>query len=243
MKYTIIENRHLTGATWLMRLRGDTSGITRPGQFVNVAVDGCFLRRPISICDWDDSTILLAYDVVGEGTEKMSKMLPPQELDILCPLGNGFDISVPSERPVLLGGGIGTAPLYGLAKALMNKGIQPAVVLGFASKERAVLHDLFVDLGLPVYMATVDGSLGTKGFVTDAYKEAGLDADYFYACGPSPMLRALCDVMPISGQLSLETRMACGFGVCACCAIKTTNGPAGVCKKGPVFKKEELIWE
>ena len=231
MKYTIIENRHLTGATWLMRLRGDTSGITKPGQFVNVAVDGCFLRRPISICDWDDST------------KKMSKMLPPQELDILCPLGNGFDISVPSERPVLLGGGIGTAPLYGLAKALMNKGIQPAVVLGFASKERAVLHDLFVDLGLPVYMATVDGSIGTKGFVTDAYKEAGLDADYFYACGPSPMLRALCDVMPISGQLSLETRMACGFGVCACCAIKTTNGPAGVCKKGPVFRKEELIWE
>ena len=225
MKYTIIENRHLTGATWLMRLRGDTSGITRPGQFVNVAVDGCFLRRPISICDWDDSTILLAYDVVGEGTEKMSKMLPPQELDILCPLGNGFDISVPTERPVLLGGGIGTAPLYGLAKALMDKGIRPAVVLGFASKERAVLHDLFVDLGLPVYMATVDGSLGTKGFVTDAYKEAGLDADYFYACGPSPMLRAR------------------GFGVCACCAIKTTNGPAGVCKKGPVFRKEELIWE
>ena len=135
MKYTIIENRHLTGATWLMRLRGDTSGISKPGQFVNVAVDGCFLRRPISICDWDaQSLTLLAYDVVGEGTEKMSKMLPPQELDILCPLGNGFDISVQSERPVLLGGGIGTAPLYGLAKALMNKGIQPAVVLGFASK-------------------------------------------------------------------------------------------------------------
>lgn len=242
MEFTVIENQLHRGNTWLMRLRGDTSAITRPGQFVNLSIDGCFLRRPISVCDWDDSTLLLAYDVVGNGTRKMSEALPGQKFDILTGLGNGFTIEEGSLHPALLGGGIGAAPLYGLAKCLLAKDIQPVVILGFNCADRVVMAEMFQDLGIETIVATVDGSYGTKGFVTHALRNAGIKPDYFYACGPMPMMKALCDSLDIDGQLSLETRMACGFGVCACCAIPTTNGPAGVCKKGPVFRKEEIVW-
>lgn len=242
MKFKVIENTHHKGATWLMRLRGDTSSIKRPGQFVNLQIDGCFLRRPISVCDWDDSTLLLAYDVVGKGTEVMSKALPGQEFDILSGLGNGFDIDAGTSHPVLLGGGIGVAPLYGLAKRLLDKNIQPTAILGFNSADRVVMDRMFSDLGIETVVATVDGSQGTRGFVTDALRNTGIKADYFYACGPQPMMRALCRDMAIPGELSLETHMACGFGICACCAIHTSHGPAGVCKKGPVFKKEDIVW-
>ncbi len=243
MKFTVIENNRLKGATWLMRLQGDTSAIKRPGQFVNIQIDGCFLRRPISVCDWDDSSILLAYDVVGAGTEKMSQALPQQEFDVLSGLGNGFDLSVRPEQPVLLGGGIGVAPLYGLAKRLIDMDIQPVAILGFNNAHRVVMDSMFSNLGIETFVATVDGSQGTRGFVTDALKKTGIKPDYFYACGPQPMMKALCRDMSIPGELSLETRMACGFGICACCAINTSNGPAGVCKKGPVFKKNDIVWD
>lgn len=244
MIFTVIENSRLNATTWLMRLRGDTSSIVRPGQFVNVKVDDCFLRRPISLADWDDSTILLAYQVVGKGTGIMATAKPGQTFDILPGLGNGFDPTAAGNAPFLLGGGIGVAPLYGLAKALIAHNVTPTVILGFNTADRAVMVDMFRNLNIPVYVATVDGSTGTRGFVTDVIRNEGLRPGYIYGCGPMPMLRAVSDAMPdVPGELSLEVRMACGFGVCACCPIKTIHGPAGVCKKGPVFKKEEIIWE
>ncbi len=244
MIFTVIENTRLNASTWLMRLRGDTSSIVRPGQFVNVKVDDCFLRRPISLADWDDSTILLAYQVVGKGTSIMATAKPGQTFDILSGLGNGFDPAAGTGTPFLLGGGIGVAPLYGLAKTLIAQGTTPHAILGFNSADRAVMVDMFRELDIPVDVATVDGSMGTKGFVTDVMRQNNLTADYIYACGPMPMLRAVSDALADTpGELSLEVRMACGFGVCACCPIKTIHGPAGVCKKGPVFKKEEIIWE
>lgn len=243
MKFRVTENRAINATSYVMRLVGDTSTLTRPGQFVNISVPECFLRRPISVADYNDEEMLLVYEVVGRGTDIMTRFKAGDEIDVLSGLGNGFDPTLPVKRPLLLGGGIGVAPLYGLAKELMARGVTPVAVLGYNNESKVVMDDMFRDLGLETHIATVDGSVGVKGFVTDAVIAAGLeDADYFYACGPMPMLKALGLHFPLPGELSLDVRMACGFGACAGCAIKTTEGFAGVCKKGPVFKKEVVLW-
>ena len=225
-----------------MRLEGEVD-FYRPGQFVNIAVPGFTLRRPISVCDWDDRSFTIVYAVVGDGTERMSRMLPGESLDILVPLGTGFGPDAGAERPVLLGGGVGCPPLYGLARRLLERGVRPTVVLGFNSAEKMMLLDEFRALGLDVYVATLDGSYGTKGFVTDAMRVNGLDPDYFYACGPTPMLRAVCLGLDIPGEVSLEARMGCGFGACVCCSVETVGGSKRICMEGPAFRKEELIWK
>ncbi len=242
--YTVIENRQLTAKTWLMRLAGPAGVIEAPGQFVNIAVDGKYLRRPISICDYEaDGEITLLYDVVGDGTEIMSRWQAGREVSLLAPLGNGFDCSASGDSPLLIGGGIGIAPLYKLAKMLIAEGKRPVVVLGFNSAREVVWVDEFRATGAETHVATVSGEVGTKGFVTDV--EACRDAahGYFYSCGPMPMLRALCNVMAVDGELSLDERMACGVGVCMCCSLATTDGARRICKDGPVFKKSELIWK
>ena len=241
--YKVVSNVKLSVKTMMMVLEGDTQYITRAGQFVNVAVEGKFLRRPISVCDYDENTITLLYDVVGEGTRAMSLMKEGTVLDLLTGLGNGFSEDEPTKRPVLLGGGIGCAPLYNLAKKLIARGVEPVVILGFNSDADVVAEDMFKELGIATYVATVDGSCGTKGFVTDVIREEGVQGDYFYACGPMPMLRAVCGGLEWSGEVSLDERMACGFGVCMCCSIETKSGVKRICKEGPVFRKEDLIWK
>ena len=241
--YKVVSNQRLTAKTMRMVLEGDTQYITCSGQFVNVAVEGKFLRRPISVCDYDEKTITLLYDVVGEGTKAMSQMEEGAMLDLLTGLGNGFSESEPMEKPVLLGGGIGCAPLYNLAKKLLARGLQPVVVLGFNGKKDVVAADMFEALGVRTYVATVDGSCGTKGFVTDVLREKEVQGEYFYACGPMPMLRAVCGGLDMAGEVSLDERMACGFGVCMCCSIETKSGTKRICKEGPVFRKEDLIWK
>lgn len=241
--YKVVTNRPLSAKTMLMVLEGDTQYITSAGQFVNVAVEGKFLRRPISVCDYDQKSITLLYDIVGEGTKAMSLLGEGDKLDLLTGLGNGFTEEEQTLRPALLGGGIGCAPLYNLAKKLLARGVKPVVILGFNSKSDVVSNDMFEALGVETYVATVDGSMGTKGFVTDVIREKGLDCDYFYACGPMPMLKALCGSLDWSGEVSLDERMACGFGVCMCCSVETRSGAKRICKEGPVFKKEDLIWK
>lgn len=241
--YKVVTNRPLSAKTMLMVLEGDTQYITAAGQFVNVAVEGKFLRRPISVCDYDQNSITLLYDIVGEGTKAMSLLGVGDKLDLLTGLGNGFSEDEKTLRPALLGGGIGCAPLYNLAKKLLARGVKPVVILGFNSKSDVVSNDMFEALGVETYVATVDGSMGTKGFVTDVIKEKELDCDYFYACGPMPMLKALCGSLDWSGEVSLDERMACGFGVCMCCSVETRSGAKRICKEGPVFKKEDLIWK
>ncbi len=241
--YKVVTNRPLSAKTMLMVLEGDTQYITCAGQFVNVAVEGKFLRRPISICDYDEQTITLLYDIVGEGTKAMSLLKEGAELDLLTGLGNGFTEGVTTLRPALLGGGIGCAPLYNLAKKLLARGAKPVVILGFNSAKDVVAKEMFESIGVECYVATVDGSMGTKGFVTDVIREERLCCDYFYACGPMPMLRAVCGSLEWSGEVSLDERMACGFGVCMCCSVETKSGNKRICKEGPVFKKEDLIWK
>ena len=241
--YTLRSNERLTPAVWRMTLEGDTQWITAPGQFVNVELDGCYLRRPISVCDWDERTITLIYKVVGEGTALMAGLRPGARLDLLTGLGNGFDVTKGSRRELLVGGGVGVPPLYNLAKRLLADGREVAVVLGFNTAAEVFYRDEFAQLGCRVVVATADGTEGVRGFVTDAIRESGLTYDYFYACGPLPMLRALCTQLDIPGQVSLEARMACGFGVCMCCSLETRRGPKRICKDGPVFDKEDLIWK
>lgn len=241
-RYKILENREIAPGIMMMRLEGEVE-FYRPGQFVNIAVPGFTLRRPISVCDWDERSFTIVYAVVGEGTGRMSRMLPGERLDMLAPLGTGFDPDADTKRPVLLGGGVGCPPLYGLARRLLERGVRPAVVLGFNSSEKMMLLEEFRALGLDVYVATLDGSCGTKGFVTDAIRENGLDPDYFYACGPTPMLRAVCLGLDIPGEVSLEARMGCGFGACVCCSVETVGGSKRICMEGPAFRKEELIWK
>ncbi len=227
----------------LMRLAGDTSMFTAPGQFVNLAIPGFTLRRPISVADYADSELSIIYDVVGKGTRAMSLAREGDEFDILTGLGNGFDVNVDCDHPVLLGGGVGCAPLLGLAKALREAGKKPMVILGFNSADRVIMPDMFLSLGFETLVATVDGSVGTKGFVTDAMPLLSVMPDYFYACGPMPMLRALSLGLEIPGEVSLEARMGCGFGACVCCSLETKSGAKRICKEGPVFKKEDLIWK
>ena len=238
LMFKIKENIALTESVYKMTLSGDTEGI-KCGQFVNILLDGLYLRRPISVCDCADGELTIIYKVVGDGTEKMSKMTEG-ELDILTELGNGYDISKSGDKPLLLGGGVGVPPLYMLAKKLISEGKRVAVVLGFNTKDEIFYEDEFKKLGAEVYVTTVDGSYGTKGFVTDVMKD--LSYSYFYTCGPEPMLKAIYEVSNTSGQLSFEERMGCGFGACMGCSCKTKYGNKRICKDGPVLEKEEIIW-
>ena len=240
--YKVVANEPLTPDVWRMVLAGDTQWITRPGQFVNIELEGLYLRRPISISDLSEDTITIIYKVVGRGTEQMSRMTEGQELDVLTGLGNGFDADVECQRPLLVGGGVGVPPLYRLAKELIARGRKVSVVLGFNTAKELFYADEFRALGADVYVSTADGSVGTKGFVTDAIRENGVDFDFFYSCGPLPMLKALCDCTDVSGELSFVERMGCGFGACMGCSCKTLAGNKRICKDGPVMKREVIIW-
>ena len=238
--FEIIENIPLTDAVMKMTLKGDISDITASGQFVNVLLDGLFLRRPISVCDAYDDKLVLVYKIVGKGTEKMSKM-KSGSLDILTGLGNGYDLTLSGENPLLVGGGVGVPPLYMLAKQLIAQNKKVSVILGFNTKAEIFYKEEFEKLGANVIVATADGSEGIKGFVTDAME--GLEYSYFYSCGPEPMLKALYKKSETSGQMSFEERMGCGFGACMGCSCKTLTGYKRICKDGPVMKKEEILWK
>lgn len=241
-KYKILSNDNIAKDVFKMALEGNTSFITRAGQFVNIEIKDFYLRRPISVCDYDESTLIIIYKTFGEGTTKMSEMKPGEELDILTGLGNGFCLDCNTDKPVLIGGGVGTPPMYRLCKDLIKQGKKPTVILGFGSKEDVFFENEFKALGVDVFISTVDGSVGTKGFVTDVMENLS-EIPYFYACGPMVMLKAICKATKADGQVSLEERMGCGFGACMGCTIQTKNGSKRVCKEGPVFGKEELIWE
>lgn len=238
--YEIKSNKKLTDSIFEMVLEGDTSSITAPGQFINIKLDGFYLRRPISICDYNDTTITIIYKVVGEGTEVMSKLNAGTELDVLCGLGNGFDTSKSMDKPVLIGGGVGVPPMYNLCKKLMAEGKKVTIILGFNKKDEIFYEDEFKKLGADVKVTTVDGSYGIKGFVTDALKDT--DYSYFYTCGPMPMFKAIESTAITSGQYSFEERMGCGFGACMGCSCKTKYGNKRICKDGPVLTREEIIW-
>ena len=238
--FTIIENKALTKDVYKMVLEGDTSAITASGQFVNIQLSGKFLRRPISVCDWDATTLTIVYKVVGHGTEAMSAMAPGKQLDILTGLGNGYDLTLAGENPLLIGGGVGGPPMYGAAKKLAEMGIKAKVILGFNVKDEIFYEEEFKALGCDVTVTTVDGSYGVKGFVTNALPET---YSYFYTCGPEPMLKAVYRATSTSGQMSFEERMGCGFGACMGCSCKTITGYKRICKEGPVMKKEEILWE
>ena len=238
--FTITENTPLTHAVYRMRLAGDTSAITAPGQFVNIRLDGFYLRRPISVCDCVPGELTILYKVVGSGTEAMSKMSCGEQLDLLTGLGNGYDRTLSGDRPLLLGGGVGVPPLYMLAKELIREGKQVSVVLGFNKQDEVFYEEEFRALGATVYVATADGSYGTRGFVTDVMQD--LSYTYFYTCGPEPMLKAVYRASSTSGQFSFEERMGCGFGACMGCTCKTKYGNKRICKDGPILKREEIIW-
>ena len=244
MKQSIFEIRSnipLTDSVYKMVLAGDTSAITASGQFVNIQLDGMFLRRPISVCDYDAKTLTIVYKVVGRGTEAMSKMTPGTKLDILTGLGNGYDLSLAGDKPVLLGGGVGVPPMYNLAKKLRAMGKDVSVILGFNTQSEIFYEQEFKNLGCSVTVTTVDGSYGVKGFVTTALETMAYT--YFYTCGPEPMLKAVHRASTTSGQMSFEERMGCGFGACMGCSCKTLTGYKRICKEGPVMKKEEILWE
>ena len=238
--FSIVSNTPLTDSVYKMVLSGDTSAITAPGQFVNIQLTGKFLRRPISVCDYDGETLTIVYKVVGKGTEQMAAMTAGETLDILTGLGNGYDLAPAGDRPVLLGGGVGVPPLYHLAKRLLALGKEVTVVLGFNTASEIFYEKEFQALGCKVFVTTVDGSYGKKGFVTDALPE---DYTYFYTCGPEPMLKAVYRTTNTSGQMSFEQRMGCGFGACMGCSCKTLTGNKRICKEGPVMRKEEILWE
>ena len=237
--FTIRENVALTDSVYKMVMEGDTSAIGASGQFVNIKLDGQYLRRPISICDYDDDVLTIIYKVVGTGTEQMSAMRASDKLNILVGLGNGYDTSLSGDNPVLVGGGVGVPPLYKLCKVLKAEGKRVSVILGFNTASEIFYKEEFEKIADKVIITTVDGSCGVKGFVTNALDES---YTYVYSCGPFPMLKALAAATECSGQYSLEERMGCGFGACMGCSCKTMLGNKRVCKDGPVFVKEEIIW-
>jgi dihydroorotate dehydrogenase electron transfer subunit len=239
--FKILSNKKIAKNTYEMILRGDISDITAPGQFVNIKLDGFYLRRPISVCDAEDGKLTIIYKVVGEGTEAMARMGEGVELLTLTGLGNGYDTSVSGDKPLLIGGGAGVPPMYMLAKKLIAEGKHPSVILGFGGKDEIFYEEEFKALGCDVTVTTVDGSYGVKGFVTDGMKDK--EYTYFYTCGPEPMLRAIYNASLTSGQFSFEERMGCGFGACMGCSCKTLYGNKRICKDGPVLEKEEIIWE
>ncbi len=238
--FTITENIALTSNVYKMRLVGDVSDITAPGQFINIKLEGLYLRRPISVFDTDNESVTIIYKVVGRGTKQMAEMKSGETLDVLTGLGNGYDTSLCEDKAVLLGGGVGVPPLYMLAKTLINEGKNVSVVLGFNTKDEVFCEEDFKALGADVTVTTVDGSYGVKGFVTDALPE---DYDHFFTCGPEPMLKAVYKATKTSGQMSFEERMGCGFGACMGCSCKTIAGYKRICKDGPVMLKEEILWE
>lgn len=235
--FTVISNEKIANDVYRMVLSGDTGDITRPGQFINIRLDGLYLRRPISVCDWDEKSVTIIYKVVGKGTDKMSHFSGGEVLDVMSGLGNGFDTSASKSRALLIGGGVGTPPLYRLAKELDN----PIVVLGFNSKDDVFYEDEFKKLSDSVYVTTADGSYGIRGFVTDAIKNLS-GYSYTYACGPEPMLKAVYNAVSADGEYSFEERMGCGFGACMGCSCKTKYGYKRICKDGPVLKKDEIIF-
>ena len=237
--FEILSNTALTDSVYKMVLSGDTSAITAAGQFVNIQLSGKFLRRPISVCDYDSETLTIVYKVVGKGTAQMSEMVSGEKLDILTGLGNGYDLTCAGDAPLLIGGGVGVPPMYNLAKKLLDMGKKVTVILGFNTKNEIFYEEEFQKLGCDVTVTTVDGSYGTKGFVTGALPET---YTYFYTCGPEPMLKAVFNATVTSGQMSFEERMGCGFGACMGCSCKTITGYKRICKEGPVMRKEELLW-
>ncbi len=238
--FTIKLNEKIAKDIFLMTLCGDTSAITAPGQFVNIQLDGLYLRRPISVCDYSDNSLTLIYKIVGEGTEIMSKYEPGMKLDLLIGLGNGFNTEKSGGTPLLIGGGVGVPPMYNLCKVLIKQGKKPTVILGFNSKADVFFEEEFKALGAKVFVTTSDGSYGICGFVTDAMKD--VDYSYFYTCGPMPMFKAIEAIAAGSGQYSFEERMGCGFGACMGCSCKTKYGNKRICKDGPVLEREEIIW-
>ena len=239
---TVISNRPVDALSkvYQMELSG-CSEEQRPGQFVNIELDGLFLRRPISVCDWKDGVLTLLYKLVGKGTALMATLQPGARLDVLCSLGNGFDIDIPAlTRPLLVGGGIGTAPLYLLARRLKERGVSPTVILGFNTASEIIYEKEFKALGLRTLVTTVDGSYGTPGFVTAALPLLASGYDYCYACGPMPMLRALAPKLASPAQFSLEERMGCGTGICMGCTCPQLTGTKRICKDGPVFRLDEI---
>lgn len=239
--FRILSNRQIASKTYEIKLRGETDRITCPGQFVNIKLDGFYLRRPFSVCDLDGSDLTLIYKIVGQGTESMSTFAPNEELNLLTGLGNGYDTKVSGNTPLLIGGGAGVPPLYWLAKVLLTEGKQVTAILGFNTSDEVFYEDQFKKLGVNTLITTADGSHGTKGFVTDALSKAGAYS-YTYTCGPEPMLKAVYDASQTSGQYSFEERMGCGFGACMGCTCKTLYGDKRICREGPVLIKEEIIW-
>ncbi len=238
--FTVLSLEALTRDVYQMVLQGDTSAITAPGQFVNIRLEGLFLRRPISVCDYDEKTLTIIFKVVGKGTARMAAMTPGETLDILTGLGNGYDLTLSGEKPVLLGGGVGVPPMYNLAKKLISQGKAVTVILGFNTESEVFYEKEFEALGCRTMVCTADGSYGTKGFATAPLEN--LDYTYFYTCGPEPMLKAVYKATSTSGQMSFEERMGCGFGACMGCSCKTLTGYKRICKEGPVMKKEEILW-
>lgn len=236
----IIANKKIAENVYEMKLRGDFSAITNAGQFVNLTVDGCYLRRPISVCDVEGDVLTLIFKVVGKGTEIMSHMQAGKVVDMLVGLGNGYHLEKSGERPLLIGGGVGVPPLYKLCKELIKRGSHPVVVLGFNKASEVFYKDEFEALGAETYLATADGSLGEKGFVTTIIER--LAYTYFYACGPMPMFKAVEKIAKTEGEYSFEERMGCGFGACMGCSVMTKNGAKRICKDGPVLERSEIIW-
>ena len=240
VNYRVGSNRPIAKDVWELKLLGDNSRISRPGQFVNLRIDGCYLRRPISVCAVDGDRLTLIYKVVGKGTEILSRMRESSVINALTGLGNGFDVSAGGARPLLIGGGVGVPPMYQLCRELIAGGSSPVVALGFNSAEDVFYRDEFSNLGAEVQLATADGSLGVRGFVTELVKP--LEYTYFYACGPEAMFRALEAVLTTSGEYSFEERMGCGFGACMGCSCKTKYGYKRICRDGPVLRREEVVW-
>ena len=238
--FMILENEELAPNVHQLILEGDTSAIKCAGQFVDIKLDGHFLRRPFSICDWSESTLTVVYRTVGKGTAELSEYMPGKTVELLTGLGNGFDTAPSGDKPLLVAGGSGVPMMYALAKALIAEGKQVSAVLGYRTAADVFLARAIEMLGVKVIITTEDGSLGTKGFVTDAMQD--LDYTYFYTCGPEAMFKAIHAIAKTSGQFSFEARMGCGYGACMGCTMETKNGPKRVCKEGPVLVREELIW-
>ena len=236
--FTVISNKKIAKNTFEMILEGDLEGI-KEGQFINIKLDGFYLRRPISVCDINGDKLTIIYKAVGKGTEYMAKMSGGEKLLTLTQLGNGYDRSLSGDSPLLIGGGAGVPPMYLLCKKLIAEGKHCSVILGFGSADEVFYEEEFKKLGADVTVTTVDGSYGTQGFVTAAIKDG---YTYFYTCGPEPMLKAVYGATSTSGQFSFEERMGCGFGACLGCSCETKYGTKRICKDGPVLVKEEIIW-
>ena len=238
--FKILENKNIAKDIYEMKLSGDTSDITRPGQFIDLKLDGFYLRRPISVCDLEGDQLTIIYKILGNGTEAMTGYPAGKIVPAISGLGNGYDTSLSGSHPLLIGGGVGIPPLYLLARELRNEDKKVSVILGFNIKDEIFYLEEFKKLGCEVAVTTVDGSFGIQGFVTNAIPE---DYSFFYTCGPEPMLKAVYKATNTSGQFSFEARMGCGFGACMGCSCKTLTGYKRICVDGPVMMKEEILWE